>query len=215
MKLLDEFESINWSDLDRARETSTQLLRQLAADKAGLRQLLLSVEKDATRLQRCECHPLDDKIVIYDAMEERNFRIRFRLATAYQDERPHTHRFTFTTLILRGSYHQTWYHTSQDINQELDVDQVIPICIHEEQAGSAFTIHHNAIHSTIAPPDTISLIIRGPAVKHQAIITNKATKEISWRHGEKAESSERRKQVRMSLDRYKWWCQRLLEFGIV
>lgn len=206
---------IDWSELNSASKTAERLLRQLAADKPLLRRLLTAVPEIPNLFEKCECHPLDDKIVIYDSMQRQQFRIRFRLATTYQDERPHTHRFPFTTLILRGAYYQTFYKSSAPLDESVDVNAVEPIYMREDDAGSAMTIHHEAIHSTIASPDTISLLLRGPAAKERAIITHKEGGKIEWRVGEHQESAARRDEIRMSLDRYRFWCSVIEDAGLI
>ena len=169
-KLLDDVPAINWSDFLAAGRQTREILHRVAADREYLRYLVEHVAETPALFEKCERHELDDKIVIYDAMADRNFRIRFRLATAYQDERPHQHRFCFSTVILRGNYFQTLYTTDQSLDDGVDFDQIRPTICREEPMGSAFTIDHNVIHSTIAPPDTISLVLRGPAAKQRAII---------------------------------------------
>lgn len=206
---LDDVPAIDWTDIERAHQTTTTILRTLAADRLTLRRLALGVEKDPRRFEKCEIHSLDDKIVLYDALEERGFRIRFRLATTYQDERPHTHRFSFSTLILRGMYHQAWYRADAELDDSLDVAKLVQVCARDELSGSAFTIHHSAIHSTMTPPDTISLVIRGPAEKTRALIAHKDSGRVWWRYGEADEPPERREEVRMPLDRYRAWCRTL------
>lgn len=212
---LNDVPPIDWEDLEQAHEITSSILRQLAADKATLRRLLLAVEHTPDLMTKCELHSLDDKIVIYDGMTDQNFRIRFRLSNIYQDERPHTHRFSFTTLILRGTYWQTWYSTRRELDEQIDVSEIIPVCSREEPAGSSFTIHHDAIHSTITPPDTVSLILRGPAAKRRAIITHKESGHVWWRYGEADESKERRQEVKMPLARYHEWCRKLEERDII
>jgi hypothetical protein len=212
---LKDVDAIDWSDLNTSAKCAERILRQLAADKELLRHLLLEVADNESLFSKCECHPLDDKIVIYDAMQEKNFRIRFRLATSYQDERPHTHRFSFTTLILRGVYYQTFYTSTNPLDDAIDVNAITPVYMREDQAGSAMTIDHSTIHSTIAAPDTISLLLRGPAVKDRAIITHKATGEVEWRIGAEQESMARRQQVQMSIQTYADWCKVIEAAGLI
>jgi hypothetical protein len=212
---LDDLGPIDWDDLEQAHAVTTRALRQLAADKPALRALVLGVEHAPALFDKCELHSLDDKIVIYDAMESRGFRIRLRLATAYQDERPHTHRFSFSTLILRGMYQQCWYTAGQPLDEHVDVASIVPVCARHEPAGSAFTIHHDAIHSTMTPPDTVSLVMRGPAAKRRAIITHKESGRVWFRYGEKDEPRERREEVKMPLARYRQWCRRLEAYDLI
>ncbi len=215
MKLLDDLPTLDWTRPDVVHESALATLRGMASDPRALGDLLRRVEHTPSLWALCETHELDDKIVLYDAMKDRGFRIRFRLATAYQDERPHTHRFTFSTLILRGSYHQTWYRGEARLEDGASPHCIVPVAVREEPAGSGFTIDHAALHSTMAAPDTISLVMRGPAMKRRAIITLPEVGEVTWRYGEADETAERRADIRMPIERYREWCQRLADFGIV
>lgn len=213
--LLDDLPALDWSDLVTVGEATRKILYDLASDKKALRELVYAVETTPRLMDKCELHALDDKIVIYDDLE-RGFRIRLRLATADQHERAHTHRFSFSTLILRGMYHQAWYQTDQALDDEnVDISSIKPVCYRDEPAGSAFTIHHSALHATQADYDTISLIMRGPAAKDRAIITHKETGRVWFRYGEKDETPERREKVRMPFERYLEWRNKMEDYGLI
>ncbi|MDP9151242.1 MAG: hypothetical protein M3O36_15050 [Myxococcota bacterium] len=212
---LDDVPVIDWTDFAASSRASIAVLRRLANDPALLRDLLLSVPHDDRLWKKCESHSLDDKIVLYDGLGRNGFRIRLRLATAYQDERPHAHRFTFSTFIMRGSYIQTLYHSQYETQEELVGRFFTSVVDRQERAGSAFTIRHDTLHSTIAPPDTVSLILRGPAMKDRAIIAHQATGEVWWRMGEGQEDAERRAAVRMDRERYDFWVDRLGQYGLI
>jgi hypothetical protein len=212
---LDDVPPVDWDDIETAHVATTAVLQRLANDRETLRALVLGVEDDPALLGKCEIHSLDDKIVIYDALERSRFRIRLRLATSYQDERPHNHRFSFTTLILRGRYHQTWYRARAPLDEGIDVADIEPVCSRDEPAGSGFTIHHDTLHSTVTPVDTVSLLMRGPSAKKRAILTHKPSGRVWWRYGETDEPPERREEVRMPLARYHEWCRRLEAYGIL
>lgn len=206
---LDDIAAPDWSDFAAAAEQTQSVLRRLAADHDYLRSLVDRVPNTPGLFAKCERHELDDKIVLYDAMESRGFRIRLRLATAYQDERPHTHRFPFSTYILRGNYHQRIYSSATPLTDTVDMTGIRPLFVRTEPAGSAFTIHDNVIHSTMAPPDTISLILRGPATKTRAIIMHPDRGAVSWRYGEQQEPPSRRAEVAMGIDVFREWRERL------
>jgi hypothetical protein len=212
---LDDVPSIDWSDLGRAHETTSRMLHMLASDRATLRALVLGVESDPQRLNMCELHSLDDKIVLYDALIERGFRIRLRLSTTYQDERPHNHRFSFTTFILRGHYQQIWYRADHDVTETGNTSSIVPVCVRHEPAGACFTIHHSTIHSTMTPPDTISLLVRGPVEKRRALFSHHESGRVWWRVGAIDETPERRAEVRMPIERYRHWCARLEACNVI
>lgn len=211
----DEVMVDNWDDIESVYDETTRALVRVAADRELLRRMVLEVERTPALFSKCERHELDDKIVLYDAMNERGFRVRLRLATSYQDERPHEHRFTFSTLILRGSYRQTLYEALPCPEGGFQVGTLRIATERREPEGSLFTIHHSVIHSTISAVDTISLVLRGPPAKKRAMIALKAHDRIEWREGEGDESAERRETVRMGIDRYREWVTRMTDYGVI
>jgi hypothetical protein len=109
------------------------------------------------------------------------------------------------------------------------------VCVHEDTAGDCFTIHHEAVHSTPFPErDTITLVLRGPAVKDRAPVlfmesrgndqANRTADQepdaaerghLFWRVGEKDESPERRAERRMSHQTYTAWLSRFEAYGLI
>jgi len=201
-KLLDSLGPIDWDDFERAAATTKEVVRELAADKAGLREMIYSIEDDPYRLSKCERHYLLDKFVLYDALD-RGFRVRLHMSTNNHLDRPHDHRFSFTTLILTGTYQHIWHHVHKNVDDTLELSDVEPVFITNEEVGSCYTLHHTAVHTTFTTPNSVSLVIRGPAEKERSIITERHTGKIWWRYGEQAESAERRRDKVMSMEDYK------------
>jgi hypothetical protein len=205
--------SVDWTDLDRATAVTDELLHELAADKDTLRMLVDRAAEDEDLLAQCECHRLLDKIVLYDGLD-RGFRIRLHIATSDHLDRPHDHRFSFSSLILAGSYKQVRHKVVGEMPEAVEADvqedhQAVPIEAHvepefatTEQVGSFYTIHHSVIHTTIMDDDTVSLFIRGPAEKERSLITDRDTGRLWWRYGAGAESSQRRSQKTMDLSKF-------------
>lgn len=211
---LDDIEPIDWKDFERAACLTKDIVRKLAGDKELLRDLVYQVESDPRLLSMSErIQPLD-KIVIYDALE-RGFRIRLHLWANESYDRPHNHRFSFTSIILRGHYTHTWYRANQEVSDSFDTTLVEPLYITDEAEGSCYTLHHTAIHTAFPAPDTISLILRGPAEKKRSIITERGTGKVWWRAGTQDETAERRRQVQLSLDDYKSLCIRLTNLSVI
>jgi hypothetical protein len=224
LDVLDRLE-IDWTDLAKATAITDQLLHELAADKDTLGMLIDRAAEDEDLLGQCECHRLLDKLVLYDGLD-RGFRLRMHLSTSDHLDRPHDHRFSFSSLILAGAYKQVRHRVVGEIPDDIDpslqedhqavaIDaRVEPEFATTEQAGSFYSIHHSTIHTTIMDDNTVSLFIRGPAEKERSLITDRDTGKLWWRSGAKGESRERRAQKVMGLSEFEVRRQRLKALGI-
>jgi hypothetical protein len=203
LDVLDET-VIDWSDIERARQQSKELLHALAQDRTALRALVERAREVDDLFDKCEHHRLLDKLVIYDALD-RGLRIRVHLSTNEHKDRPHDHRFSFTTLILRGSYQHVRHELTHaggeqsiPVESQDDFDavthdlRVVPRFVTTERPGNCYTLHHTEIHTTFTTPDTVSLFLRGPAEKERSIITDRETGRAWWRYGEEQEKVSRR-----------------------
>jgi hypothetical protein len=243
IKIFDDVERIDWEDLPGAARLTQRLIREFAADKALFRELLLAVEHDEYLWQKCEEDVVEDKIVLWDDIEK-GLRIRLRMSTDYQQQLAHNHRFSFTNLVLRGNYLHRNYFARGGFNENTLPEDVTPVMLHEDRANDCFTIHHNALHSTpFIELGTISLVLRGNPVKERAPVMFKESRgreqalaaqragdgdaipeiepeqaavgDMFWRVGQDAESAERRAERQMTIEKYRYWCERLPELGIV
>jgi len=228
-----ETAKLDWSDFEKAGEESRMMVRTLASDKSLLKDLVYGVENNPELLAKCERHELLDYIVIYDALD-RGFRIRVHLSTNVHQERPHDHRFSFSSYIVTGSYLHTWHRVEEPIyaeqddegkrwhskklpdpRDEISPDFVKPILVRKEQAGSCYSLHHSIVHTTLTTPDTVSLFVRGPAEKERSLIYDKDSGKYWWRWGKQDETSERRKDKRMSITDYREFRDRLHKLGVI
>ncbi|MEU9126695.1 hypothetical protein AB0D08_01035 [Kitasatospora sp. NPDC048540] len=200
--------TVDWSDLTKARAQTKDILLELSEDKAALRELLERAREEEDLFDKCEHHRLLDKLVIYDALD-RGFRIRVHVSTEDHRDRPHDHRFSFTSLILRGRYRHVRHQLvgrPEDIPDEVQDDfdardsdlRVEPRFATNEVAGNCYTLHHSEIHTTYTTPDTVSLFLRGPAEKERSLITERETGKVWWRFGEDQEKTARRGSKRIS-----------------
>ncbi|MBW8090873.1 MULTISPECIES: hypothetical protein [Streptomyces] len=166
--LFDSVERIDWEDLPAAAALTQRLIRAFAADKALFKRLLLAVEHDPYLWAKCEEDVVEDKIVLWDDVDK-GLRIRLRMSTDHQQQLAHNHRFSFTNLVLRGTYLHRNYIARNGFDENTLPDDVQPVILHEDRAGDCFTIHHNALHSTpFTQLGTISLVLRGNPVKERA-----------------------------------------------
>ena len=240
--MFELIERIDWDDLITASRLTQTLIRQFAADKALFRRVLLAVEHDPHLWAKCEEDIVEDKIVLWDDAKK-GLRLRLRMSTGSQERLAHCHRFSFTNLVLRGSYIHWGYELEGEFNERTRAEDFHTVLQHEDRAGDCFTIHHEALHSTpFTELGTVSLILRGNPVKERAPVMFKegrsrkeafqkqlssemttqvqepavaAAGDMFWRVGESEETPERRRERQMGIDKYQYWCAWLAEQGIV
>lgn len=208
--MLDELDRmvVDWTDLHKARAQTREVLQELSRDRSALITLLERAREMDDLFDKCEHHRLLDKLVIYDALD-RGFRIRVHISTDDHLDRPHDHRFSFTSLILRGAYRHVRHEllgsaadVPRDVQDDFDAPVndlvVVPRFVTNEVAGNCYTLHHTEIHTTFTTPDTVSLFLRGPAEKERSLIAERDTGKVWWRYGEDKEKASRRIAKRIS-----------------
>ncbi|MET9628329.1 hypothetical protein ABZX92_12775 [Lentzea sp. NPDC006480] len=200
--VLDKLD-LDWSDLPKTHEVTSALLAELAEDKDTLRLLVDRVREEQSLMAMCERHRLLDKIVVYDG-GERGFRLRVHISTREHRDRPHDHRFSFTSRILTGRYRHTRHdlvgeldesvpwHVQDDVDARLSEARAVPMFVTHQTAGSTYSLHHTEVHTTFTTPGTVSLFLRGPAEKDRSLITERETGRLWWRYGADKEKTERR-----------------------
>src|SRR5205823_774714 len=57
------------------------------------------------------------------------------------------------------------------------------VMVRQETAGSAYALHHSMVHAVVAEPHTVSLVIRGPAVKDRFLVMDRKTGQSWWQYG--------------------------------
>ncbi|MFE2674146.1 hypothetical protein [Streptomyces hygroscopicus] len=227
--------TVDWNDFEAAGEVTRDLALRLSEDKDTLRGLVYAVEQNPELLAKCERHQLLDYIVLYDALD-RGLRIRLHLSTDDHYDRPHDHRFSFSSRILTGGYTHTWYHLEGDLYDGPDPEarqylsrhrpdprahaqrhlkNLTPHLTRWESPGSTYTLHHSAIHTTFTTPDTVSLFLRGPAEKDRSVIMDKDTGVLWWRFGRQDEPEDRVRQKSMGLEAYREIRDRLEKLEVI
>jgi hypothetical protein len=82
--------------------------------------------------------------------------------------------------------------------------------VRDEQQGSRYALHDSMVHAVTAEPYTVSLIIRGPAVKERFLVMDRTTGESWWQYGAQQEDPAVAEAKRMSPARLHDVTQRLL-----
>jgi len=225
---------IDWRDFEAAAYQTRAIVKTIAGDKAMLRGLFARTESDPKLLAICERHQLLDYVVLFDALD-RGFRLRLHVSTDDHFDRPHDHRFSFSSCIIAGSYCHTWYrpvpglyNTSDeeallpyidrwhpDTITPIDVARCRPYLVRTETAGSCYSLHHSALHTTFTAPNTVSLFLRGPAEKRRSVIMDLQERTFWWRFGREEETVRRRETKLMPLPYIRSIRDRLEALGVL
>ena len=177
---------LDWTDLPAVTAASTTVLDTLTTNRALLGELTDAVRSDPYLARLCEHYDILDKIVLHDDPD--GWRLRLHVFLDGYFDRPHNHRWTYTSRILSGSYTHTLYGTDHDFTQDVDVAALAPRLVRIEEPGDTYTLHHTMIHSVTAHGQAVTLIVRGPAVKDRFVVTDRATGNAWWQYGAATET---------------------------
>lgn len=233
VQFLDK-QNIDWDNYEESAQKTRHLVKHLATSSQCLQELIDSSKSDSRLRSMCETHQLLDYLVLYDN-QDNGIRVRLHMSTSSQRQRPHDHRFDFSSYVICGSYEHVWYSLNRDVYVESDVKEAIkyqdrlnpdpnitvgkdcfkPSFIRQEVKQSNYSISHSVIHSVEMEKDTVSLIIRSPERKVRSFIFDSDTEKLWWRFGAKDESKSRRNDKVMSDLQYNNFLNNLRRLSII
>jgi predicted metal-dependent enzyme (double-stranded beta helix superfamily) len=206
-RYLRDVRTVDWEDLEAVQAVSGAVLDALAQNRVLLHSLVAGVASASNLARLCERYDILDKLVLHD--DESGFRIRLHVFQPGYFDRPHNHRWTYSSRILLGSYRHALFGRDMGLWEGIDVDLLRPLMVRTEEVGTTYTLSHNMVHSVVAQPHTVSLIVRGPAVKDRFLVADRATNKAWWQYGAAIESEQDAAAKRMSSDQIHG-CQSLL-----
>lgn len=212
--LVADVATTDWDDLAAVTATSDKLLTALDSDRTMLRELAEQAVDNPELIALCEHYDILDKIILHD--DPSGWRLRLHVFLPGYFDRPHNHRWTYSSRILHGSYTHTLYGTDDQLsNGNIDVTSLQPRMVRTESIGDFYTLHHSMIHSVTAQPYTTSLIVRGPAVKDRFLVTDRITGQAWWQHGAATESPKEAARKRLSATQANACLEGLTELGVL
>lgn len=214
-ELFADVASIDWNHLAAVTAASDKVLTALDTHRGELHELAERAVGNPDLLPLCEHYDILDKIVLHN--DPTGWRLRLHVFLPGYFDRPHNHRWTYSSRILHGSYTHTLYGTDDQIlnSDDIDVAELQPRMVRRESSGDFYTLHHNMIHSATAEPYTTSLIVRGPAVKDRFLVTDRVTGQAWWQYGAITESRDDADRKRMNTSQANSCLQQLIERQIL
>lgn len=166
------------------------ILNIIYNDRTILISLLESFRNNRELISLSEHYDFFDKLVLYKDPQDR-FRIRLHIFSGEKhNNRPHNHRWNYSTILLNGYYKQYIYGTEDTINLKTDPNELYPILSHDVSLGSCYTLAHNVFHSVDVEPETISLMIRSNSCKSKFIVFDKLTNQKWYEYERESETIE-------------------------
>lgn len=194
--IMKPLQSLDWEDIDAVEAATGAALAAIAADQMSVRQALVSLPQAPELLSLCEHYDILDKVVLY--ADEAGIRLRLHIFLPGYFDRPHNHRWSYASRILRGEYRHFLFGDAE-LNEAIDPGRLKALMVREEPVGTSYALHHTMVHAVVAEPYTVSLVIRGPAVKDRFLVMDRKTGESWWQFGTKDETAEEAERKRMTV----------------
>jgi hypothetical protein len=196
--IIEPLRSLDWEDTDAVEAATVKALAMLTSQRRMLRDILLDLPERPDLLGLCEHYDILDKIVLHD--DPSGVRVRLHIFFPGYFDRPHNHRWSYASTILRGQYRHYLFGDA-DLDETVDPASLKALMVRDEQPGSTYALHHTMVHAVVAEPYTVSLVIRGPAVKDRFLVMDRKTGQSWWQYGASQEPAYDAEQKRMSVER--------------
>ncbi len=196
--IIEPLRSLDWEDTDVVGAATVKALAMLTSQPRTLRGVLLDLPERPHLLGLCEHYDILDKIVLHD--DPSGVRVRLHVFLPGYFDRPHNHRWSYASAILRGQYRHYLFGDA-DLDETVDPAGLKALMVRDEQPGSTYALHHTMVHAVVAEPYTVSLVIRGPAVKDRFLVMDRKTGQSWWQYGASQEPAYDAEQKRMTIER--------------
>jgi hypothetical protein len=193
----DALADVDWEQPESILNGCTPLFDAARTDPTFLTELLDRLPGEPNLTEKCERYDFLDKLVLAD-LADLGVRVRLHLYRPGFFDRPHNHRWSFASNILRGEYRHRIFGRDDAFDEHTDTDALIPIHERIERRDDCYALHHTSVHTVQAEADTISLLVRGPAAKERFLIVDRAAGGFFWVYGADSESPEQRAAKRMT-----------------
>ncbi|MGW4789927.1 hypothetical protein [Streptomyces sp. NPDC004230] len=218
---VEPLRSLDWEDMDAVETSCRKVLEHIDANRGILRKALHDLPNQPELLALCE-HPDAqataelgqqlDKIVFYE--DESGFRVRMHIFWSGCVDLPHNHRWSFMSMILKGQFRHSQYGL-ENYEDAMDLPIPKPLQVRIEQVGSMYALHHTILHALVAEENSVSLFIRGPAVKERGYLVDPETGRRHWHLGAAYESPEDIARKQMTPELLRELTVKLDEWGIL
>lgn len=201
------------TDLEEFAQKTKEILQQFTQDKQQLRKRVLEIPHQEKLFDLCEHYDILDKIILFSS-DDGSIRVRLHIFADGYFDRPHNHRWAYSSYILSGGYRHIIYVLKEQTDSP-KIHDLIPVMIRQEKTGDSYTLHSSQYHSVIAEPNTVTLIVRGPSDKDRFRLIDRVTKEAWWQYGASVENVEDKNKKKMTKAHFNSAIEKLEKLGII
>jgi hypothetical protein len=209
--IVEPLRTLDWEDTNAIASATAKAFASLTADRRTLTSTLQDLPERPDLLGLCEHYDILDKIVLHD--DPSGVRVRLHIFLPGHFDRPHNHRWSYASTILRGHYRHYLYGNAE-LDESNDPASLRALMAREEHTGSTYALHHTMVHAVVAEPYTVSLVIRGPAVKDRFLVMDRTTGQSWWQYGASQEPATDTGHKQMSPRRLTELTDRLREWNL-
>lgn len=99
---IEPLRSLDWEDIDAVEHATRNTLTTIIENPETIRTALVALPERPELLKLCEHYDILDKIVLHS--DESGVRLRLHIFLPGYFDRPHNHRWSYASAILRGEY---------------------------------------------------------------------------------------------------------------
>jgi hypothetical protein len=201
LSLIEPLSKGDWNDVAFVNTHSGKVFDYLLENKKLLTEMMMQAADNPAMINMCEDDGIVYKVALYTGSE---VRIRFHVFKDSLIDRAHDHRWTFSAKVLLGKYVHTIFDAdTSKITDQVKYSELRPYMIRNEIAGSFYTLHHNQIHTLLADAGSVSIMLRGPAMKEKMLLLDKELNETWWQYGAANDKTvEDKKNVKLTRSDY-------------
>jgi hypothetical protein len=86
-------------------------------------------------------------------------------------------------MILHGKYEHKIFSAEKPIDEILTASDIYESMVRDEGAGCLYSLNEKTLHTALAEPGSVSLVLRGPANLERSLKIDRATDSIWWHYG--------------------------------
>jgi hypothetical protein len=190
--------ALDWDETGAVEAAARKALAALLEEPSVILRALERLPGRPELVRLCEHYDILDKLVLHD--DPSGVRLRLHVFLPGYFDRPHNHRWSYASTILRGQYRHYLFGDAE-LDDEADPSILRPLMVRQEGLGSPYALHHTMVHAVVAEPFTVSLVIRGPAVKDRFLVMDRQTGQSWWQYGASRETAQEVAAKRMNSER--------------
>ncbi|MEU2031109.1 hypothetical protein [Nocardia amamiensis] len=136
--LVEPLRDLDWNDIDAVETACIEVLDILVEDPSIVRNRLTVLPTWPELFTLCEHYDILDKLVLHD--DPAGFRVRLHIFLPGYFDRPHNHRWSYASRILRGQYRHYLF-GNDEVDEHVDPAKLPVLQVREELVGSSYALH--------------------------------------------------------------------------